>query len=278
MTMNISDGWRPYKGQLDYYGNKIEDRIYNNRDFDYSIILAAGIRMWSCLWREWCGFAYRSVFVGTRTREVHCPISPWVLFWCPAAWEDFQKAENSNDPVVKYYKRYAIIAVWDQHADFCCKAIRLVFRAIHHKVEQFSVYLIWLFWNQTVHGKRIGCVHITWDIADLDLLGNELHGYIIADGIDRHCWILPDLPDNAVEEALIQPLPWTHRMYGVFCRLITVERPAADTRMHGEIVGTDNVPEHAVEMCQWMDWTDIKPVQPRLLESAPLAFNLRFIM
>ena len=40
MTMNISDGWRPYKGQKDYYGNEIEDRIYNNRDFDYSIILA----------------------------------------------------------------------------------------------------------------------------------------------------------------------------------------------------------------------------------------------
>ena len=60
----------------------------------------------------------------------------------PSVGEDFQKAENSNDPVVKYYKRYAIIAVWDQHADFCCKAIRLVFRAIHHKVEQFSVYVI----------------------------------------------------------------------------------------------------------------------------------------
>ena len=40
MTMNISDGWRPYKGQLDYYGHEIEDRIYNNRDFDYNIILA----------------------------------------------------------------------------------------------------------------------------------------------------------------------------------------------------------------------------------------------
>ena len=40
MTMNISDGWRPYKGQLDYYGNEIEDRIYNNKDFDYNIILA----------------------------------------------------------------------------------------------------------------------------------------------------------------------------------------------------------------------------------------------
>ena len=44
MTMNISDGWRPYKGQLDYYGNEIDDRIYNNRDFDYNIILADRIQ------------------------------------------------------------------------------------------------------------------------------------------------------------------------------------------------------------------------------------------
>lgn len=44
MTMNISDGWRPYKGQRDYYGNEIEDRIYNNNDFDYNIILADRIQ------------------------------------------------------------------------------------------------------------------------------------------------------------------------------------------------------------------------------------------
>ena len=44
MTMNISDGWRPYKGQKDYYGNEIEDRIYDNRDFDYNIILADRIQ------------------------------------------------------------------------------------------------------------------------------------------------------------------------------------------------------------------------------------------
>ncbi len=35
ITLNIGDGWRPYKGQLDIYGNEIEDRIYNNRDYDY---------------------------------------------------------------------------------------------------------------------------------------------------------------------------------------------------------------------------------------------------
>ena len=44
MTMNISDGWRPYKGQKDYFGREIEDRIYNNTDFDYNIVLADRIQ------------------------------------------------------------------------------------------------------------------------------------------------------------------------------------------------------------------------------------------
>ncbi|MFH2058342.1 MAG: DEAD/DEAH box helicase family protein [Pseudomonadota bacterium] len=32
-------GWRPDKGMLDKYGNEIEDRIYNQRDFDKKLIL-----------------------------------------------------------------------------------------------------------------------------------------------------------------------------------------------------------------------------------------------
>lgn len=39
ITTNIGDGWRPYHGQTDIYGNLIEDRVYNNRDYDYNIIL-----------------------------------------------------------------------------------------------------------------------------------------------------------------------------------------------------------------------------------------------
>lgn len=35
VTLDIADGWRPYKGQRDIFGKEIEDRIYNNRDFDY---------------------------------------------------------------------------------------------------------------------------------------------------------------------------------------------------------------------------------------------------
>ena len=36
---NIGDEWRPYKGQLDKFGNIIEDRIYNNNDYDYNIVI-----------------------------------------------------------------------------------------------------------------------------------------------------------------------------------------------------------------------------------------------
>lgn len=39
ITTNIHDGWRPYKGQKDVYGKEIEDRIYTNSDFDYTIVL-----------------------------------------------------------------------------------------------------------------------------------------------------------------------------------------------------------------------------------------------
>ena len=35
VTLNIGDGWRPIKGQRDIYGHEIEDRIYNNKDYDY---------------------------------------------------------------------------------------------------------------------------------------------------------------------------------------------------------------------------------------------------
>lgn len=39
ITTNISDGWRPVSGQRDIYGNELEDRIYTNSDYDYSIVI-----------------------------------------------------------------------------------------------------------------------------------------------------------------------------------------------------------------------------------------------
>lgn len=39
ITTDISDGWRPYKGQRDKNGQEIEDRIYTNSDFDYNVVI-----------------------------------------------------------------------------------------------------------------------------------------------------------------------------------------------------------------------------------------------
>ena len=44
ITTNIGDEWRPTKGQRDIFGHEIEDRIYNNTDYDYNIILEDRIR------------------------------------------------------------------------------------------------------------------------------------------------------------------------------------------------------------------------------------------
>jgi type I restriction enzyme R subunit len=38
-------GWRPDKGMLDKYGNEIEDRIYNQRDFDKTLVLEKRTRL-----------------------------------------------------------------------------------------------------------------------------------------------------------------------------------------------------------------------------------------
>lgn len=44
ITTNIGDEWRPTKGQRDIFGNLIEDRIYNNQDYDYNIVMEDRIR------------------------------------------------------------------------------------------------------------------------------------------------------------------------------------------------------------------------------------------
>ncbi len=44
VTLDIADGWRPRKGQLDIFGNEVPDRIYNNSDYDYHIILEDRVR------------------------------------------------------------------------------------------------------------------------------------------------------------------------------------------------------------------------------------------
>nr|WP_287126770.1 hypothetical protein [Desulfobacter sp.] len=38
-------GWRPDKGMLKKYGNEIEDRIYNQKDFDKTLVLKTRTRL-----------------------------------------------------------------------------------------------------------------------------------------------------------------------------------------------------------------------------------------
>lgn len=44
ITTNIGDEWRPVLGQRDVFGHLIEDRTYNNTDYDYSIVIEDRIR------------------------------------------------------------------------------------------------------------------------------------------------------------------------------------------------------------------------------------------
>ena len=44
ITTDIGDGWRPKRGQLDKFGNPIEDRIYTNSDYDYNIVIEERIQ------------------------------------------------------------------------------------------------------------------------------------------------------------------------------------------------------------------------------------------
>jgi type I site-specific restriction endonuclease len=39
ISIKTCTGWRPDKGMIDKHGNEIEDRIYNQRDFDKNLVL-----------------------------------------------------------------------------------------------------------------------------------------------------------------------------------------------------------------------------------------------
>ena len=39
ISMNVDEGWRPTKGLKDKYGNEVEDRIYNLKDYDKTLVI-----------------------------------------------------------------------------------------------------------------------------------------------------------------------------------------------------------------------------------------------
>ncbi len=45
VSMNVDDGYRPESGKVDKYGNVIEDREYNTKDFDRTLVIDGRTRM-----------------------------------------------------------------------------------------------------------------------------------------------------------------------------------------------------------------------------------------
>ncbi|RNI27381.1 DEAD/DEAH box helicase [Rufibacter immobilis] len=39
LSLNVDDGYRPEKGKVDKYGHEVEDRIYNTKDFDRTLVI-----------------------------------------------------------------------------------------------------------------------------------------------------------------------------------------------------------------------------------------------
>jgi len=119
-------------------------------------------------------------------------------------------------------------------------------------------------------------IHVIGLIADLYFLRNELHRYVIADGVDGHGRVFTDLADDPVQEAFVQPFLRRRQMNSILCGLIPFVRRTADPGMVCVIVVQDVVPEHAVELRERMDLIDIKAVEPGLLQCPPLPLDLRF--
>ncbi|EXF27572.1 restriction endonuclease subunit R [Finegoldia magna ALB8] len=96
ITTDIGEGWRPLKNQLDKYGKEIEDRIYNNTDYDYNIVIE------------------------DRTQQVAKEITAYLkatdrmaktIVFCPTedAAERMRVAlVNLNSDIVKYHPDYCV--------------------------------------------------------------------------------------------------------------------------------------------------------------------------
>ena len=96
------EGWRPTKGQVDKHGNLIEDRIYNQKDFDLTLVLEA-----------------RTDLVAKRITEYLRATDPYAktIVFC----EDIDHAErmrqalvNLNPELVKENRKYVMRITGDE--------------------------------------------------------------------------------------------------------------------------------------------------------------------
>ena len=78
--------------------------------------------------------------------------------------------------------------------------------------------------------------HVIWLETDIYLCGDELHGDIIADTINRNCGVLTNFSGNPVVKTVIQPLLGFRLMWMCFGGFITVKGHAIDSTMERDVV------------------------------------------
>ena len=100
---DIGDGWRPTKGQRDYFGNEIEDRVYTNSDYDYNIVIEDRINQVAA-----------EITKYLRTTD---PMSKTIVF-CPredAAERMRQALVNCNPDMVRQNPDYVVRITGDDN-------------------------------------------------------------------------------------------------------------------------------------------------------------------
>ena len=124
---------------------------------------------------------------------------------------------------------------------------------------------------------KCGC-HVIWLEMDIYLCGDELHGDIIADTINRNCGVLTDFSGNPVVKTVIQPLSglWFARM--CFGGFITVKRYIIDSTMERGVVRTYVVSQKPIKLSQRADCSYVQGIKPAFFQSTEMALYLALVM
>jgi len=102
--------------------------------------------------------------------------------------------------------------------------------------------------------------HVFREVADLHVLGDELHGDVVAYTVDGDGGVFFYLAGDAVQEAFLEPFPRAGNPHMLLCGLIPLERGAADAGMVSGVIPADVILQDGVKFMQGMDPVKVKPV------------------
>jgi len=113
--------------------------------------------------------------------------------------------------------------------------------------------------------EYVSLIHLIWEIANLYLHANELHGGIIVVPIDAYCGIVVNSAQLTVHEAFIQPFLAFWFFDTIQITHIAVDGLLVGGAVNGGIMFTDIICQLAVEFLDGMNLLDIKSVKPAFL-------------